>query len=394
MSAADRAPRGPCIVYVASTSVHLAKLRLPLLRRMRAQGWRVVAAAPEDAFTPALIDAGVEWQPLAVSRELARPIRHLRVTRALTALYRAARPALVHHITANPVIYGTGAAWRAGTPAVVNALPGLGSVFQSSRWDAALLRAWLRAAYRVATRFPNSRTIFQNGDDRDALVAAGIVPAPTAVLIRGSGIDLDAFRPCPEPEGIVTIVFAGRVLRSKGIHDLVAAARLLRQWRVRCRIRVVGWVDAAHRHAVPEAQLRQWNGEGLISWDGPSDDMPATFAAAHIVALPSYGGEGVPRSLVEAAACGRPLVATDAPGCREIVVHERNGLLVAVRDSERLARALARLIQAPAERQAFGRAGREIAGQFAQASVIDATLAVYRELIATRDAGTDAARGL
>lgn len=374
------APAPHCIVYVASTSLHLATTRLPLLRRMQAEGWRVIAAAPEDAGTAALRAAGLEWHALPLAREIARPLRHLRAMHGLARLYRDARPSLVHHCTANAVIYGTAAARLAGVPAVVNAFPGRGAVFASTRWDAPLLRAWLRAAYRVVTRGPDSRTIFQNGDDRDAFVRDGLVPAARAVLIRGSGIDLDAFRPVPEPEGVPTVLFCGRVLRSKGVDDLAAAARLLREWQVPYRIRLVGWLDPRHRHAVPVEALRRWEAEGLLGWEGVCDDMPAAFAAAHIAVLPSHG-EGVPRCLVEAAACARPLVATDVPGCREIVRHERNGLLVPPRAPRALALALARLIRDPAERRAFGRAGRAVAEQFGQEAVIAATLGVYGELV-------------
>ncbi len=383
-SPAARAPGRRCIVYVASTSIYLANARLALLRRMVAEGWRVIGVAPEDAYTGRLIDAGVEWLPLHISREFARPLRHLHVIRALTDLYRSARPALVHHFTANPVIYGSVAAWRAGTPAVVNAFPGLGAVFHSRRWDAPVLRTWLRTAYRGVTRLPNSRTIFQNGDDRDAFVRTGVVPAATAILIRGSGVDTEAFRPQPEVEGIPTVLFCGRMLQFKGVDDLVAAARLLREWQVPCRIRLVGPCDPQHKGAIPVELLRQWEGEGLVTWDGHRHDMPAVYAAAHVVVLPSYR-EGVPRSLIEAAACGRPLVASDVAGCREIVVHERNGLLVPPRDPRRLAQALARLLRNPGERQAFGQAGREIAvSRFAEESVLAATLAVYGDVMANQ----------
>lgn len=376
-------PGDRCVVYVASTSLYLARARLPLLRRMRAAGWRVLALAPRDAWTDQLVAAGIEWQPLPLAREIARPLRHARALQALTTCYRAARPALVHHFTANAVIYGTVAARRAGVPAVVNAFTGLGSVFESTRWDAPLLRAWLRTAYRVVTRAPNSRTIFQNADDRDALVRPGVVPAATAVLIRGSGVELARFRPSPEPEGTPTVLFCGRLLDSKGVGDLVAAARLLRGWRIPCRLRFCGRSDEGHAGAVPVAHLRQWADEGLVQWDGHRDDMPSAYAAAHIVALPSYR-EGLPRSLVEGAACGRALVAADVPGCREVVAHGRNGLLVPPRDPRRLAEALARLLRDPVERRAFGAAGPAIADQFGLESVLVATLAVYDELSAHR----------
>lgn len=370
----------PCIVYVCSTSIHLARTRLPLLRHMRRAGWRVIAAAPADAGTPRLTAAGIEWVPLPIVREIARPVRHLRTYRALRRLYRTVQPALVHHFTANALIYGGLAAWRSGAPPMVQALPGLG-VFASRRRDAHLLRIWLHAAYRIATRLPNSRTVFQNPDDLAALVDTGIVPRARAVLIRSSGIDLDVFRPVAEPPGTPVVLFCGRLLASKGVHDLIAAARLLRERRVPCVIRLVGRIDPTHRDAVAEDTLRDAVARGLIEWDGARDDMAAVYAAAHIVVLPSYR-EGVPRVLIEGAACGRALVATDVPGCREIVVHERTGLLVPPRDPPRLADALARLIGAPAERLAFGRAAHALAvSAFGTQAVIDATVALYRELL-------------
>ncbi len=377
---APPATAAPCIVYVCSTSIHLAHTRLPLLRHMRRTGWRVIAAAPADAGTPLLTAAGIEWVPLPIVREIARPIRHLRTYRALRRLYRTVQPALVHHFTANAMIYGGLAAWRSGAPPMVQALPGLG-VFASPRRDARLLRIWLDGAYRIVTRLPNCRTVFQNPDDFAALVDTGIVPRARAALIRGSGIDIDVFRPAPEPPGTPVVLFCGRMLASKGIHDLIAAAHLLRERQVRCVIRLVGRLDPTHRDAVAADTLRDAVARGLIEWDGARDDMPAVYAAAHIVALPSYR-EGVPRVLVEGATCGRALVATDVPGCREIVLHERTGLLVPPRDPARLADALARLIGAPTERLAFGRAARALAvSGFAAQAVVEATVAVYRELL-------------
>jgi len=177
------------------------------------------------------------------------------------------------------------------------------------------------------------------------------------------------------------------MLRSKGVYDLVAAARLLRQWRVDFRMHLVGPADPGHASAVSVAELEAWEREGLISWLGWRDDMPEVFAAAHIVALPSYR-EGVPRSLIEAAACGRALVATDVPGCREIVVHEQTGLLVPARNPDRLAEALVRLIHDPEERRALGEAGCRLAtAEFAEKKVIDATLEVYRDLGVEPSAG-------
>jgi glycosyltransferase involved in cell wall biosynthesis len=305
------------------------------------------------------------------------------VVRKLAAIYRELKPVVVHHFTANPVICGTLAARLTGVGAIANALPGLGTVFESKRWDAPMLRAWLRAAYRLASRVPNSRMIFQNPDDVAAFVSSGVVPESAAILIPSSGVDTQAFYPQPEPAGVPTILFCGRILRAKGIADLAAAARLLRQWQVDFRIRLVGLMDSEHQDALPISELDKWQREGLLDWEGVRHDIPATIAAAHLVVLPARQREGTPRLLLEGAASGRALVATDVAGSRAVVRHEHNGLLVAPRDPHALAQALARLIGDPQARQRFGQAGRELVlRDFDQTKVNAATADVYRTLLA------------
>lgn len=381
---AEARPR--CIIYVASTSTYLALASLPLMRRMIADGWRVVALAPRDDHTPRLIAAGVEWYPVPIVRQLARPWANLRTFAALRGFYRRLQPDLVHHVTANPIIYGGAAARSAAVPAVVNTMPGLGSVFASDHWDAPLLRSWLRTAYRLVDRRPNQRTIFQNPDDLGTFVDDKVISAEHAVLITGSGVDANEFQPSSEPGGIPTILFCGRIVRFKGIDDLVAATRLLRQRRVECRLRLVGPHDPQHRHAVGGEELARWQREGLLVWDGLRSDMPAVYANANIVALPSRS-EGVPRSLIEGAACARALVASDTPGCREVVIHEHNGLLVPPGNPEALAQALARLLENADERRRFGAAGRElVVRKFSRAAVIEATMKVYRDLAGCKPA--------
>lgn len=381
-SPAVSAAAGPrCICYVASTSLFLANSRLPLMQRMTERGWRVIAVAPRDPFAERIARHRIEQRFLPISREIMRPTAHLRLLRRLTALYRIERPALVHHFGTNPMIYGSLAARIARVPAVVNAVTGRGSVFSSTRWDAGFLRAWIRAAYPVALNQGGSRTIFENPDDLSQFVQERLLAARRAVLVRGSGVDLTRFAPAPEPGGEPTIVCATRMLWSKGIADLVAAARRLRAWEVRARILLVGWHDAGNRDAVPLEQLHEWNREGMVTWIGARDDMPQVFAGAHIVVLPSYG-EGVPRSLIEAAASGRAIVTTDVDGCREIVRNGHNGFLVPPRNPDALAEAIATLLRNPARRRAMGKRGRALAvAEFADSKVVNETLAIYDDLL-------------
>jgi glycosyltransferase involved in cell wall biosynthesis len=201
-------------------------------------------------------------------------------------------------------------------------------------------------------------------------------------LIRGSGVDMNIFTPRPEPEGVPVVILAARMLWAKGIGEFVDAARLLREQKVEARFVLVGESDPGNPSAVPVWQLEQWHDSGVVEWWGACSDMPRVFAEAHVVCLPSYYPEGVPKVLIEAAACGRPIVTTDVPGCREVVRHEENGLLVPTRDPVALAAALRRLIMSPALRDFLGRRGREIAvAEFGLERVIAETLAVYGDLL-------------
>jgi glycosyltransferase involved in cell wall biosynthesis len=369
------------VVYVASTASVLAMFWRPLLRRMTAAGWRVVVLAPPGPRWANLSEPGVEHRPFAIARPLGAFASHTRTMVRLYGVYRELRPALVHHFTANPVIYGSLAARAAGVACIVNTLPGLGAVFTSQRWDAPALRTWTLAALRVSTRLGHGRTIVQNRADHALLVSRRIVPADRAVLILGSGIDLDRFRPLPEPDGEPTVLFCARMLRSKGVGDVVDAVRVLRRRGAQLRLLLVGPSDPHHRDAVPVAQLDAWCAEGIAAWLGMREDMPELYAAANLVALPSRYGEGVPSVLAEAAASGRAIVASDTPGCRAVVRHEHNGLLVPAGDVSALAAALERLLRDRALRAAMGRRGREIAvAEFSRDRVGDAIAAVYDAL--------------
>ena len=370
-------------IYVANTSWYLFNFRRDLMLALSRDGWRVVCAAPEDEYSRRLIASGFQYVPVAMANTGANPFRDLGLIVRLTRLYRSLRPALVHHFTIKPVLYGSIAARLNRVPAVVNAVPGMGFVYTSKRLRARVLRPLVSAAYRTILSFPHQLTIFQNSDDQEAFVSARRIRADRARLIRGSGVDPARFVAQPEPDGVPSIVFVARLLRDKGLGVLVDAARLLRQRGVRFTIHVVGDVDATHPGSHPEAEVSGWEREGLFRWSRRCDDMPTAYAESHIVALPTTYGEGVPRILVEGASCGRPLVATDWPGCREIIQHGRNGFLVAPRDATALASALQTLIEDGGLRARFGKAGRELVlAEFSSERVIRATRDAYDSLLA------------
>jgi glycosyltransferase involved in cell wall biosynthesis len=254
------------------------------------------------------------------------------------------------------------------------------------------MRVLAGAAYRPVFAGERTRAIIQNAENMETLIAAGIVPRERAVLIRGSGVDTERFAPAPEPPGPPTILFASRLLWSKGLGELVEAARLMRQRGIDARLMVVGSPDRENPECVTETVIRGWEAEGMIEWLGEREDMPSVFRQAHIVALPSWD-EGAPKVLLEAAASGRAIVTTDIPGCRQIVRDGVNGFLVPTRDPIALARALTELISQPALRARMAAAGRAVAlSEFDESIIVEQTLAVYRDLMGANWPGTPTQR--
>jgi glycosyltransferase involved in cell wall biosynthesis len=225
--------------------------------------------------------------------------------------------------------------------------------------------------------------VFQTHDDLCRFVALGLVKPDRARVIRGSGVDIRAFTPTPEPDGPPIVLLASRLLWDKGVSEFVDAARRLRKRSVACRMVIVGTPDINSPNAVPSAVLERWDNTGEVEWWGLRSDMAQVLSQSAIVTLPSYYGEGVPKVLLEAAASGRPIVTTDWPGCRDVVQHGGNGLLVQPRDPEGLADALERLLRNPGERAAMGARGRTIAEQeFEEGLVVGQVADLCAEMLA------------
>ncbi|MEM1115322.1 MAG: glycosyltransferase family 4 protein [Bacteroidota bacterium] len=346
-------------------------------------GWRVTLAARFADHRDRIEAMGVETVDLPIARTGRNPIGELAAVAALARIYRRLQPDVVHHVAIKPVLYGSWAARLGGVPRVVNAISGLGYAFTGADRKARLYGALATTAYRSALRRPGTRTIFQNDDDRAHFVDAGLVQPEHTVLIRGSGVDIEAFRPGPESHAPVTALYAGRMLWSKGVGDLAEAVPLLRQEGHDVRVVLVGHSDAANPEAIPPARLRAWEAEGRVEWWGRRDDMPAVMSEAHLVVLGSER-EGVPKVLLEAAGAGKPIVTTDVPGCREVVDDGVNGFLVPVHDAPALAEAVGRLAADPALRARMGAASRAKAvAEFSETQVARETLAIYDDLLAT-----------
>jgi glycosyltransferase involved in cell wall biosynthesis len=371
----------PRLLYLVTEDWYFCSHRLPLARAARDAGFRVTVATRVQRHAGEIRAAGIELMPLRLSRRSANPLRELATLRDIVRIYRQAQPDIAHHVALKPVLYGSLTARLTGVPRVVNALAGLGYLFSSSDLKARLLRPPIETGFRFLLDRPGSRLIVQNPDDLALLTRRGIVNASRTVLIRGSGVDLTRFAPAPEPEGAPLVVLPARMLRDKGVEEFVAAARALKQAGVNARFALVGDPDPENPAAISPAQLEAWRESGAVECWGWRDDMAAVFRQAHVVCLPSYR-EGLPKALIEAAACGRALVTCDVPGCREVVRDGDNGLLVPARDSAALAQALRRLLEDTALRDRMARRSRERAvAEFSLERVIADTLALYRTLL-------------
>ena len=373
---------GNRIILFANTEWYLWNFRRSLALALRDAGHDVLLISPDGPYGEKLLGLGLRWQPLPMDRRSLNPLREAWLLLQLVRLFRKERPALVHGFTIKCAVYGSLAARLARVPARVNAVAGMGYVFISDSPKARLLRPLVRTLLKLALGGRNARLILQNPDDVALFERAGLVDASQVRLIPGSGVDCNRFHPGPDREtgGRLRVLLPARLLWDKGLAEYVQAARLLRGEGRPIDFLLAGDPDQGNPAAVPEADVREWVGQGLVQWLGHVDDMPALLRSVDIVALPSYR-EGLPKGLIEAAASGCALVTTNVPGCREVVTHDVDGLLVPVRDGDALAKAIARLQDQPALRVRLASAGRHKAlEQFDERIVIERTMDVYREL--------------
>lgn len=377
------APHRKTLLFVVTEDWYFISHRLPLALAAKRAGFHVVIASRFDEHRARLEAEDFVLRPIRLRRRGASVVGEVLAILELRRLYRELAPAVIHHIALKPVVFGSLAAIGLRRIVVVNAVAGLGYLFTSQRLAARALRPMVTAALRVLLRRPGSVVIVQNRSDQAQLIDRGLVRPSQVRLMPGAGVELDSFTATPECQGIPIVAFAGRMLWAKGVGDFVAAARALKAKNIPGRFVVVGEPDSESPDAVPMETLQVWAREGVVELWGKRVDMPQVLSSVHIVCLPSVYGEGVPKILLEAAACGRPVVTTDWPGCRDAVRAGETGLLVPPGDVGQLADALARLLLDPPLRQKFGEAARRLAErEFDVTSVVEATLRVYEELTA------------
>jgi glycosyltransferase involved in cell wall biosynthesis len=379
----------PRILFVLANDWYFYWHRLSLAQRIAAAGYDVHVATPTGRFCEAIAAAGVPHHLIQMDRQGLNPLKDLATINHLADLYRELKPTLVHHVAIKPIIYGSIAAKITRVPCIVNAMPGTGYIFTSKQVLARLIRPGITTALRLLLNAANSRVTVENQDDREKFIAWRVTRPDRAVVIRGCGVDTSEYRPSPEPPGPPLVILPARLLYYKGVREFVEAARVLKASGTSARFALVGEGDPGNPASVPPSQLRQWESEGVVELLGWHDEMASVFARSHIVCLPSHGGEGVPRSLMEAAAGGRPIVTTDVPGCRDVVHDGENGLLVPPQQVAPLAEAIGKLIGDGDRRRAMGERGRaRTVAEFSVEIVADETLRLYVELL-----GSDARTG-
>lgn len=370
----------PRLLYVVSEDWYFLSHRLPMARAARDSGYEVHVATRVLDGAKIIEAEGFKVHAIPFARGRLQPLAALRTISALRLIHRNVGPVLSHHVALQAAVLGSFAAFGRQTTCV-NALTGFGFTFISERIKARLLKPLIVFLLRFLCMRGRNVALVQNPDDRDALLSLGI-SAEHIALIPGSGVDVERLQPLPEPAGTPTVAFVGRLLEDKGIRPLVAAIRLLQDRGTAINLIIAGDIDPANPNSVQAAELYEWTKSSGIIWIGHVNDISSVWARSHIAALPSRR-EGLPKALLEAAACGRPMVATDVPGCREVVIADKTGVLVALDDSNALADAIGKLAESASLRARYGAAARALAVEkFSATAIGRQTVQLYNRLTA------------
>lgn len=347
------------LLYIVNQAGTFFSHRLPWARKATNYGYEVHVAGPLDGSIDEIEAMGFKASPFPFVRGLGSPLSLARGLRAGREVVKSVSPDVVHLVGTQVIAtLGPLLSMRVA-PAVVASVTGLGHAFLSKGPKGALMQAVTVGGYAAVARHSNARFVFQNPDDLAVIRAHWPLASLQADLIRGSGVDTDAFPLVAAPERVPRVVFPARLIKEKGVYEFHEAVSLLRERGVEAEFILVGDVDESNPSSLTRSELETWTASGLLSWAGHSNDMATTLQDSDLVVLPSYR-EGLPKALLEAASTGRAIVATDVPGCREVVVHEKTGLLVPLGDVTALANALARLIASKALRDGYGMAGRKL----------------------------------
>lgn len=368
------------LLFVAPQTRFFLSHRVRIALAAKEAGWRVCVACPPSPESGALLRMGLEFAPLPVARSGLNPLRELVTAYHLWRIMRHRRPNVVHLITAKSALSGGLACLFRRTPTVV-AVTGLGYVFTEPSARNRAIRRLVLAAYRVLLNRPDSHFLFQNPNDMAIFRTAGVLSRARATMIPGAGIDLKSITPKPLPAGTPIAVMPARMLKMKGVEDFREAALLLRRSAVDVTMRLVGDPDSSNPTSMTRADLQNWVDAGDVEWIPHQDDMDRVLGECHFVVLPSRGGEGLPKTLIDAAAAGRAAISTAIPGCQDAIVDGQTGLVCAPRNPAALAEQIGKLSSDPALCARMGANARRHAEQsFDIAQVIQTHLEIYRAL--------------
>ncbi len=369
------------LLFVVTEDWYFCSHRLQLAVAAQKAGYNVAVVTQETSHGDEIRQAGLMLIPIKFQRSGRNPLSDLMTIRSLIRIYKTEQPDIIHHVSLKPVLYGSIAARFAGIPNVVNAMTGLGYVFSSEDFLARLFRFLISPFLGYIFSARKTMIIFQNRDDLKTLEDRNLVKHEQTVIIRGSGVDLDIYVPGKDSKDIPQVILVARMLWDKGVGEFVQAAKLLLTKSISARFILIGDSDCENPAAISVQQLELWQEEKNIEWWGRRDDVPEILQYSTIACLPSYR-EGMPKFLLEAASAGLPIVTTDVPGCREVVINGENGLLVPPRNTEALANAIEKLLNDKTLRREMGAKGRALVErEFGIEKIAEETISLYQRIL-------------
>lgn len=381
MAGNDKLNKTQKILFVVNVDWFFLSHRLPIALAAKDAGFEVWVAAADTGDGEKIESFGLHFIDIPFSRKGTNILSEIRLFPKLFRLYKKLNPELVHHVTIKPVLFGSIVARLFRRIHIVNAITGLGFTFSKDTKAKSL--AWgIQRAYKLALGNPRQVTIFQNPDDLNHFVQNNLIKDKQAVIIKGSGVDCSVFKPSKDHVEGQLILLASRMIQDKGIYEFVEAAEIVKKQKPNVRFVLAGMSDDGNPNAIPVHQLESWTDEGIVEWVGYREEMVSLIQQSSMVVLPTTYPEGVPKILIEAAACGKPIITSDRPGCREIVTDRINGFLIDPGDSSELASTILTLLNDPELGKKYGGSGRErVLNEFSEEIVIEKTLALYRRMM-------------
>ena len=373
------------LLFVVNDASFFLSHRLPIALAARDIGFNVFIVAPISEIVYKIESAGLTHIPWSLSRSGMHPLKEFKSIISLAKILRKIRPDIIHLVTIKPVLYGGILARLLSIPAMVAAISGMGYLFTDEKNSKIFNKWFIKQAYRFALKHPKCKIIVQNNDDKQSLNSMGALQAEHSLLIKGSGVDLNQYYQTALPKGDPLVILPARMLWDKGVGIFVEAAKILAENKFPVRMALVGPSDPDNPNSVPLQQLQAWKKENIVEWWGNQDDMPTVLSTSHLVALPSFYREGMPKSLLEAAASGRAIITTDSTGCRDVIEHGISGLIIPPKNATALADAIRELLLDPARLKRMGQQARlKAEAEFSIETVIQQHMDIYQMLCANK----------